>query len=70
MNEAKPLGVMWFETAKGRIGIVKVQTEQGNVEYRIGAADGFLQKMDVLQLIAWGTHFPKEAGDILMTAKD
>ena len=69
MNDAKALGVMWFETAKGKIGIVKVQTEQGDIEYRIGAADGFLRHMDVQQLIAWGAPFPKEAGDAL-TAKD
>jgi hypothetical protein len=70
MNEAKPLDVIWFETPKGRVGVVKVETDREDVEYRIGIADGFLRHMDVQQLIAWGVHFPKEAGEVLMTAKD
>jgi hypothetical protein len=49
--------------------VVKCELEDGTIEYRIGAVDGFMEKMDVLQLVAWGAEFPKAAGDALMKAK-
>lgn len=69
MNEATPLMVRWFKSGKGTVGIVKCQLEDGTIEYRIGAVDGFMEKMDVLQLVAWGSVFPKAAGDAVMKAK-
>lgn len=70
MNEAKPLMVRWFAGQKGIVGIAKVQLDNGEIEYRIGAVDGFMEKMDVLQLVAWGAPFPADAGEVLMTAKE
>ena len=62
MNEAIPLDVMWFTSTKGTVGIVKVQTQHDGVEYRISAVDGFMEKMDVIQVMAWGARFPDAAG--------
>lgn len=62
MTEHQPRDWMWFTSTKGTVGIVKCRTHEGNIEYRISAVDGFMEKMDVLQVIAWGASFPKEAG--------
>ena len=66
MNEAEPLDWMWFKNDKGIIGIVKVRSSEGKIEYRISSVDGFMERMDVLQVVAWGAHFPTEAGKALM----
>jgi len=62
-----PLKVKWYEGRKGRIGIAKVQTDDGKTEYRIGTVDGFLEHMDVQQVVAWGVRFPVAAGDALFS---
>jgi hypothetical protein len=59
------LKVKWYTGSKGTVGIAKVQTEDGDTEYRISAVDGFLEHMDVQQVVAWGAWFPIEAGDAL-----
>ena len=64
MNDSAPLKVKWFKGTKGTIGIAKLNTENGD-EYRISVVDGFLEHMDVQQVVAWGTWFPIEAGDAL-----
>lgn len=69
MNEATPLMVRWFKSGKGMVGIVKCQLDDGTIEYRIGTVDGFMEKMDVLQLVAWGAPFPKAAGVAVMREK-
>lgn len=63
MNEV--MDWTWFTSSKGTVGIVKMKDEFGQVVYRISAVDGFMEKMDVLQLVAWGATFPKAAGDAL-----
>ena len=60
------LKVKWFEGPKGKIGIAKVQTDDGDIEYRISSVDGFLEHMDVQQIVAWGAWFPIESGDALL----
>lgn len=57
--------VKWFTGVKGKIGIAKVLTDDGDIEYRIGPVDGFLEHMDVQQVVTWGAYFPHEAGDPL-----
>jgi hypothetical protein len=57
--------VKWFTGIKGKVGIAKVLTDDGDIEYRIGIVDGFLEHMDVQQVVAWGAYFPFEAGDPL-----
>ena len=64
-----PLKAKWFEGRKGKVGIAKVQTEDGDTEYRIGVVDGFLEHMDVQQIVAWGGHFPVAAGEALFGAE-
>jgi len=56
------LKVKWFEGPKGKIGIAKVQNDEGVIEYRISSVDGFLEHMDVQQIVAWGVPFPDAAG--------
>ena len=70
MNEAIPLEVEWFTSTKGTVGIVKVQTQHDGIEYRISAVDGFLEKMDVIQVMAWGARFPDAAGRALFGESD
>ena len=60
MNE--PIDWIWFQGGKGKVGVVKMKNDRGKLEYRIGAADGFLEKMDVIQLMAWGAKIPDKAG--------
>jgi hypothetical protein len=59
------LRVQWFNNPKGTIGIAKVETHEGNIEYRISSVDGFLEHMDVQQIVAWGARFPDAAGEAM-----
>lgn len=61
MND-EALKVQWFNNHKGTIGVAMVKTYEGNIEYRISAVDGFLEHMDVQQILAWGARFPDLAG--------
>ena len=65
MNESEALKWTWFSTTKGTVGIAKVKTFDGQIEYRISAVDGFMEKMDVQQILAWGARFPDAAGEAL-----
>jgi hypothetical protein len=58
------LKVKWYTGSKGKVGIAKVQTDDG-IEYRISPVDGFLEHMDVQQVVAWGSPFPAGAGEAL-----
>ena len=58
----EPLKVKWFEGSKGKVGIAKVQTDDGDIEFRVSSVDGFLEHMDVQQIVAWGAKFPDAAG--------
>jgi hypothetical protein len=69
MNESSALDWTWFTPAKGTVGIAKVKTYGGKVEYRISAVDGFLEKMDVQQIVAWGAAFPEAAGQALFKGR-
>lgn len=62
-NEA--LKVKWFNGSKGCVGIAKVKTHEGQIEYRISSVDGFLEHMDVQQIVAWGARFPDPAGEAM-----
>jgi hypothetical protein len=59
------LKVKWYTGSKGKVGIAKVQADNGDIEYRISPVDGFLEHMDVQQVLAWGGHFPVVAGEAL-----
>jgi hypothetical protein len=59
------LKVKWFTGSKGKVGIAKVQSDDGDIEYRISGVDGFLEHMDVQQVVAWGSPFPVAAGEAL-----
>lgn len=66
MNESEALKWSWFTTTKGTVGIAKVKTFDGQIEYRISPVDGFMEKMDVQQVVAWGARFPTAAGEVLL----
>lgn len=70
MSESIPLDVMWFTNSKGTVGIVKVKTQYEGIEYRISAVDGFMEKMDVIQVMAWGSRFPDAAGKAIFGEDD
>ena len=59
------LKVKWYTGSKGKVGFAKVQADNGDIEYRISPVDGFLEHMDVQQVVAWGGHFPVVAGEAL-----
>jgi len=59
------LKVKWYTGSKGKVGIAKVQADNGDIEYRISPVDGFLEHMDVQQVVAWGGQFPVAAGEAL-----
>lgn len=69
MNENTALDWTWFSTSKGTVGIAKVKAYGGRIEYRISPVDGFMEKMDVQQIVAWGAHFPEAAGKALFERK-
>ena len=62
-NEA--LKVKWFRGSKGTVGIAKIRTTDDDIEYRISPVDGFLEHMDVQQIVAWGARFPDAAGEAM-----
>ena len=62
---SEALKVRWFTSTKGTVGIAKVKTTDGDIEYRLSPVDGFLEHMDVQQVLAWGAHFPVAAGEAL-----
>ena len=66
-NEA--LKVKWFRGSKGTVGIAKIKTTDDDIEYRISPVDGFMEKMDVQQIVAWGAAFPDAAGQALFKGK-
>ena len=66
MNESEALKWTWFTSTKGTVGIAKVKTFDGQIEYRISPVDGFMEKMDVQQIVAWGAWFPQAAGEALL----
>ena len=63
MKESEALEWAWFVTAKGKAGLVKVRTFDDLIEYRISPVDGFMEHMDVQQVVAWGALFPPAAGE-------
>jgi hypothetical protein len=64
MND-EALKVKWFRCSKGTVGVAKVRNTDGNIEFRISPVDGFLEHMDVQQVVAWGVPFPDAAGEAL-----
>lgn len=70
MNESSALSWLWFQASKGTVGIAKVKTFDGEIVYRISPVDGFMEKMDIQQIVAWGTSFPDAAGEILFKEKE
>jgi hypothetical protein len=69
MNESNALDWTWFNTSKGTVGIAKVKVYGGKIEYRISPVDGFMEKMDVQQIVAWGAAFPDAAGQALFKGR-
>ena len=70
MNESTPVAVKWFVGSKGTVGVAKIKHSDDAVSYKISVVDGFMEKMDVLQVSAWGAEFPESAGKALFGGED
>lgn len=60
----KLLDVMWF-TGQQCVGIVRCDVEYEGIRYYVGVASGMDEGVDTEHIMAWGAHFPREAGDLL-----
>lgn len=60
-----PLKALWFSGGKGTIGLVKARTDQGEIMYLIGAADGLHEVIDINNIANLGARFPDEAAEVL-----
>lgn len=69
MNDPTAVDWTWFTTEKGTVGIAKIKAYGGKFEYRICPVDGFMEKMDVQQIVAWGARFPDAAGQAIFKGK-
>ena len=70
MNKAIK-GVVWF-CGRDNIGVVHVDRtiDQGfGHDYYIGVGQGVNAQAEVDFIASWGSHFPKEAGDVLFKDK-
>ena len=62
----KFLKSIWFTNRDGTIGIVKVDDDFFGIKYYIGTTHaGYSEEADAQHIVAWGTRFPKDAGDAL-----
>ena len=59
-----PKRCLWF-TNRGLIGVVLAHDDAGNTVYLIGTGDGLNETIDVNLITAFGSHFPRDAGDAL-----
>jgi hypothetical protein len=64
-----PLKAIWFSGGKGTIGIVRAESDQGEIGYYIGTGDGMHEVIDVNNIAALGARFPDNAGDLLFNIK-
>lgn len=67
MANRKILGVHWFTTTNGTVGIVKVADAFAGICYFISAVSGLNEETDKEYIADWGARFPVEAGDKLFT---
>lgn len=56
--------VRWF-CGRSNIGIVQIFDLHDGVKYYIGLCTGNSEEDDKQMIAEWGSHFPKEAGDVL-----
>lgn len=62
INGMTLLGIEWFNN----VGIARVEGEMpGDIRYYIKSVEGFSEEDDTMNVVAWGTKFPKDAGDKL-----
>ena len=62
INGMTLLGVEWFNN----VGIVRVEGQMpGDIRYYIKAVEGFSEEYDTMIVVAYGSKFPKDAGDKL-----
>lgn len=60
----KILDVRWF-CGRDTIGIVRVETDHGGIQYYIGCGEGYSIEADTLFIAEWGSRFPYTVGDKL-----
>lgn len=57
-----PQKCKWFGNC---VGIVLTQDDEGNESYYIGAGNGLNEIIDINNIIARGSPFPRDAGDLV-----
>ena len=65
MSDREIIDVMWFCAGHGNVGIVKVNDPYEGIKYYIGQCPGHDENGDKRWIAAWGSSFPKAAGDAL-----
>lgn len=55
--------VIWFNS----VGIVQVEDEFDGIKYYIKDVAGNDERIDIEDIMKWGSKFPKTAGDVLFT---
>lgn len=58
---------VWFNTARGCIGIVLVKPDFGDKKAYVGIVDGLDKTEDEKYLAEHGTHFPAALAEALIT---
>lgn len=61
----KFLDVYWFTSLTASVGIVRVLDEYEGFLYFIKSVEGLNEQDDILNIMNWGSRFPKDAGDCL-----
>ena len=64
-----PIKALWFNGGQGTIGIVRAKSDQGEIGYFIGSADGLHEVIDINNIANRGAKFPDNAGDLLFNIK-
>ena len=54
-----PIKALWFNGGQGTIGIVRAKSDQGEIGYFIGSADGLHEVIDINNIANRGAKFPE-----------
>lgn len=57
-----PKKCKWFGNY---VGVVLAEDDEGNESYYIGAGNGLNEIIDINNIVARGSPFPRDAGDVL-----
>jgi hypothetical protein len=61
----KLLDIVWFN----KVGIARVEDAFDGVKYYIKDVEGLDEELDIINVMNWGSTFPKAAGNALFGIK-